>query len=368
MISNLDWVMINSIFFYILISYFIVNFKWNKVGCRFIISNKWYHLLLIGLICFCVLDRTTGDYFHYREIIDEYRKTSNPENNLEYPYQVIIQLISANYFFFRLIVWGIAICIYSRILKLLDLNNDLSLSIFALICLLPFSCVRLSLGLVIFYLGFLLFYKYRRISYIKAILGILCILFSALFHKSLFVLLIMFPFTLIKLNKGTLILLCLSFPISIFLIERYIFDLLFVDFDIAGMNYLYKDKIEMGLAMKLYNMFLFVGLAFSIGMLIWNYILLPKYVIPDYYKRLLCFLLFVLYLSSIFLFIDIGDATLSARFRDMLYPALTLLLSHYFMNFRMRKTYVIILLLSFFFVDTFYLLYAYYLKSLGLGV
>lgn len=362
------WVIIDIILYYLLLIFGARIFRIGNGYCRFITEYKWYNLLLGGILLFCLFDKTTGDYFHYQSIVREYLETTNPQNHLEYPYHIIIELTSANYFLFRLIVWGGALFIWNHILKILSLQNTLSLTIFILFFLFSFSCVRMSLGLVIFYLGFILFWKKFRTNIVVMFAGIMCMIVSSFFHKALFILLLLFPFTFIRLNKSLLIAMIVLFPFLLQFINTYVIELFFLDVKLDGLDYLSGEKVELGLAMKLYNLLLMMSLIIIIVMFIWNYVVKASCQLPLHFQRLLYMVIFLFYITLLTSCLNIGDNTLFARIRDMLYPPFVLLLSHYCANHKLRRFPLMFSFIAILLVDAFNLMYAYYLKTLGLGV
>lgn len=366
--SVLSWVVVDIVLFFFLLIFGIRIFKIGRGYCRFVVERKWYGLFLSGILIFCLFDKTSGDYFHYQSIIQEYLETKYPQNHLEYPYLIIIESTFANYFLFRLIVWGGALFIWNCILKLLSLQNTLSLTVFVLFMLIPFSCVRMSLGLVIFYLGFILFWKYLHTNIIYVLAGVFCLISSLFFHKALLLLFILFPITFIKINKYLLILMIIAFPFIVQFVNTYVLELFFLDIEVEGLSYLSGEKVELGVGMKLYNVFLMISLTISLALIIWDSSAKNVFHLPLYYQRLLYIIIYVYYIVLIVSCLNVGDNTLYARFRDMLYPPFVLIFSYYCMQNRLRKFALVFLFASIVLADAYYLMYAYYLKSLGLGV
>lgn len=159
-----------------------------------------------------------SDYFRYREfcvyadrIIEYYHK--------ERIYCYMALLVRQNYELYRLLIWGSALVLTYISVRLI--NGPVLYSLLFLFASFAdkFCYGRFSLATAFFFLGVVIVSKFYHRKKIYVASGIVLILLSILFHRSMIIGIITFPITLISINdKQKLILVSLlSVVASLFL-------------------------------------------------------------------------------------------------------------------------------------------------------
>lgn len=205
------------------------------------LSDIWW---LFFFIVFALTYTIGSDFFHYKEAIE----TGN-YLGLEDVYHYIIETTNQNYFLFRLIVFGSGIVLCNQIFGLYDLNKGNTL-LLLLICFgCSYSYARASLAFTIYFLGYSILSKSYN-SWFKCCIGLTILLSSYFFHRSMLLLILITPFGFLKVEKRTIILICLSFPFVVLFIESILANFsetIFVDNEIAG-KVSYYSSMENGLS------------------------------------------------------------------------------------------------------------------------
>ncbi|MCR5361757.1 MAG: EpsG family protein [Bacteroidales bacterium] len=159
--------------------------------------------MLLGFILYAVTQWIPGDWFHYQEWIS--RRSFSLEDQ-EAPYLFLRLFLNHNYLLFRIIVWGAAAILLSRVFKTMYLDIKSSLAVFFSMYAMIFSYGRVSLGMAVFFLGYSLLIHSKESNYkpIQFIGGIILMLLSTSFHRSMIVLVLLSAITLIPINKRTI--------------------------------------------------------------------------------------------------------------------------------------------------------------------
>lgn len=360
------WVLIDFLFFLILLYLNSSRFKYRKTGVRLDLRSKYRELILILILLFCIYNKTEGDYFHYKEILEEETSSSIHNSHLEIPYKFIISLIGNNYFLFRFIIWGASLFFISRIFSVLKINNNNSWFCFIVFSLIAFAYVRASMGITLFYLGYTICLYKKEI--ITKILGLSLLILSLLFHKSIiFLLAVGIIAPLIRFNRITIFFSLIAFPFIVRFLNGSILSIFFAFQDLKGIGYLTQESVGMGLAGNIRLVFIITGVVLSLYPF---YHLKKKGYIPilktDRIYFNFIYLLF--YGSFILMFFSFGMVEFVSRIREMAYIPLTILVSNNInkLMFIPRKVFlgILIVLLG----DFYYFAYMYYLKTLGLGI
>jgi hypothetical protein len=190
-------------------------------------KNSSFFVWLLFLI-FCLFSFWSGDWFHYREIVERIGANEidflsiRSDSNLEIPYYYIINVVGQWYILFRLIVWGGGLVIVYLTGKRLMLNREalgLSFSVFALVM---FCYARVSLAMAIGFWGLSFFAQpIKRKKYLSYVLGATIIFFAIQFHKSALFLLVVSILSLFPIRKNFLLFIVPSFIIGVFLFNEY---------------------------------------------------------------------------------------------------------------------------------------------------
>ena len=165
------------------------------------------------------------DYFGYRDIVARVRGNYIP--HMEPWYGYIAAFVDKNYILFRAIVWGgsIFLCYYTA--KMLNLPSGVFMVFLFVAFWMEFHYSRATAAMSVYFLGVsLLLNKEGGIKFIKNIIGVIIILISLQFHKSMA---LMIPLTIILLipsNKKILVGLLIQTPILIIVLRNSFVDLL----------------------------------------------------------------------------------------------------------------------------------------------
>ena len=183
-----------------------------------------YCLLLILVFLFVLTPAYANDFYGYMILVKTYE--SGLENfHLEKIYEYIIIFVKNNYLFFRVIVWGGALLIYIVLVDLYKLCPIKGLFFLFLLFIPIFAYARATLAMSCYYLGLSIFLL--KPKGIMKYCGLVILLFSYAFHKSMLLMITLVPFCFSPLTKKSLIL-YLSFAVLIGLgIDNYINEFLF---------------------------------------------------------------------------------------------------------------------------------------------
>ena len=212
-------------------------------GILFIIVKKAFHhpfrhnkldrnIIVLLILLFCLFPFFGGDYFHYREMYNEYNMGGFIP--LEGVYKWIIANLSFSYLSFRLIVWGSALLILFKAYRRVDVPFDLTIALFASMFMIWFSYARVSLAMAMILLGLTFIVKsYKKKHVLSVIMGICFILCSEAFHRSAIIGIIaaIGSLFLINTNKRHLMLIGLFFPLAIMLLNNLLNEFMTVELD-----------------------------------------------------------------------------------------------------------------------------------------
>lgn len=154
-------------------------------------SNGRLILVFCGILLFSLTSFIDGDFFHYYELMSEYKGHIVDEDNvgIEKVYQYLIYFIDGDYFLFRLAVWGAALIVTVLSARCFQLNVYHTLFVIFAGFIITFSYARATLAMSIFSLGAAIScvaseYKNRK-KYFQIALGLAIIASSMYFHRSM---------------------------------------------------------------------------------------------------------------------------------------------------------------------------------------
>lgn len=338
------------------------NLRYNKRSTNFVI--------IFGILLFCLFSFWGTDYFHYKEIFNNY-KQFNAQSNLE-PIYFIFCDIAPSYFFFRLLVWGIAVYLLNKTLHRLQITRSIFLYLFICFFLLRFSYARVSLAMVILFWGYSYLIKpIAKVPTMSRILGIILIMLSCFFHKSIVMAVVLFPFTFIKLTKFRIGILVILFPILAYIVDNYLFVYVLTSGYLkedsiemsAFLNYSQMDQAQRGIGAKLAFILELFPLYAIVLYLIYKQIV-HKQTLNNEYSRLLTYAFAILYCSSLFAFIKIGSDVFYYRYMYMMYIPLILYIASYLCKYGRTKILTIICAIAVL-AQLYQLLYSLYISTLA---
>lgn len=371
--SNQLWVIFDTILFFLLIIPFLNSIKWSQSAVRFQFSAYWVKILFGGCVIFCLYNKTEGDYFHYEEFINEINSVRVKDPVFEIPYMFLISIIGNNYFLFRLFVWGTALFLYNQTLELVNLKNNLSVSIFILFTLVAFAYGRVSLALSVFYFGAIYCYvNWEKCRYFKSIFGVAIVGFSLFFHKSMFVPVALFlVLCFFRLSRKKILLLICLLPIIVSLLSSLLSDILAIQSSFGEINrgiYYLNGNETLGLSMIISLLLSFFSMILLMVMMGKDFYSKQNLNIPIYIKKMYEMAFFLILISFVLLLVGSGNRYLYSRIREMSYIPFSVILSYYFISFNTKKWVLAVSLAAIFLQNVFYFAYAYYLKSIGTGI
>lgn len=172
-------------------------------------NNRLSSFIHVLVLIFCLTSYYDPDYYGYVRMV-------NGEAPIhEKIYEHIINATFHSNLLFRLVVWGGALFIYNKIIKLYKLSRFTSDYIFTIAFLLLFAYARASLAMVVYFLGIAYLTKQSRIKFLNIILGIALVFCAQFFHRSMLVLALMFPAIYLLKSRKLYVILLLCFPLAL---------------------------------------------------------------------------------------------------------------------------------------------------------
>ena len=231
-----------------------------------------------------------------------------------------------------MVVWGFALFFLYKLLKRLEINNNISLSIFVIWGLYLYAYPRVSLGLSLFFYGYsiLITIKDGENVFMKNFKGIFLILFSCLFHKSMLVLLLILPFSFITFTRRRIGLLLVSF-VFVAIIVHFFLGMITTNFgevDGAGMEYLSGDVASgSSLGYRISAIFHRAPIFIMILSFVYNYSIRGYYrYLSDVTQRFYSFSLCIVTLALVFNVIPLPSNVLYYRVLYMIFIPLVCLM------------------------------------------
>lgn len=362
--QDIYWVIIDILLFNCLAFIPFIYFKASGNNIKFRITNSHvkYQLYVVAIVLYCMIDRTGGDYFHYREIVEGIHSDNYWGTHLEYPYILLSKYIGFSYTLWRGIIWGLALLFYLKIINLLNFPKFLSIWIFVLVGLTDFSIVRSSLSLTMFIYGSVVIRKHSSLYF--RLKGISCIILSLLFHKSTIILIPYLIFIYIPINIYSIITCVVSLIGILYLINTYpiIFYMLFENSK-EVQDYLTLEETKIGFA-ELIQKFLFW---IPSGIIIYQ----------GFKKKLISgsnlssleykLVIYALLLIIIFALIPINTSAIIDRILWMLGIPISIICIDYIKRYGLKK-HTLCILVMYLLYNEYKLSHLLYLKNLGLAV
>lgn len=224
-----------------------------------IATPKWQiYTAVFCIFLFSMFSFWGSDWFHYQNDFIKIKNYANTRTNIEDVYVYIIKNICANYFVFRVIVWGTGLLLFHLTLNQLELYPQLAWFFFGTLFLPVYAYARVSLAIAIMIYGAVLINKpFKHHKVISIILGVILIICSVFFHKSAIIgfTILILSFFLRDPKQYTWLLYLLIFivfvTLSNFLIDIFLDAKIGDDVEIArkGQKYLNRgyDDLERGI-------------------------------------------------------------------------------------------------------------------------
>lgn len=246
-----EWIWYQMALFNLVILPFLVRIRFRKGErntLRF--STKPFSTKFLGLVVLvlCVFATYDGDWFSYWIGFRNVLKSMSYESQMEPFYLFLMQSLSFdNYLVFRVEVWGLAVLFYYLSFKRLGVNTPLMWTGFILTTLINFAYMRGVLGFGVALYGYTFLIRPRKKQVANSyLIGALILLASLIFHKSMYIVVIIAGLSLIPVKKWVIMSVPFLLPVVIMMFELFILPM--IGKESAGANYLTQDYEAFGFA------------------------------------------------------------------------------------------------------------------------
>ena len=201
--SNLGHIFLSFLFFNMLLCIFYSNYKRGKY---YIKKAEWIKYIVL-FILFGTLGGGEGDYYHYKEIIEQPYSLADIilYRGIETQYIYLSYLVGGNYNLWRFILFSIQFIGMGWFLYRAKLNTYPILLSFTSLCLVTSVYGRAFWGAIFFFMGVYLLIEKKNPFYLIVIA--LCYIS----HTSNLVLIALLPFAFIKIKKWHIVVILILF-------------------------------------------------------------------------------------------------------------------------------------------------------------
>ena len=186
-------------YFFMLWRYGKLYLTWDNNHKSSKFNNRCFILLFFA---FVITSWTNGDWFHYQSFVKEYSPLE--PTGLEDFYNFIIAKTHQNYLIFRCVVWGLATFFLYKFFKVSNVNPYMAMMFLFVIFIDYFDYSRSALGVSCYMLGLSMLVCDDDDKKRRRLLGLILILCSVFFHRSMAVMIFLTPFCLVPINKKTI--------------------------------------------------------------------------------------------------------------------------------------------------------------------
>ena len=232
--------------------FLIIYLYYRNAKCRpYRIPQNAHIVATLLILVFNIFSFWGTDWFH---LYDAYPSIQNGDRtHVEDVYVWMSQNIAANYYIFRIIVWGIALLLLYATFKRMSISLHLQLYMFVIFGLIWFSYARVSLAMAMMFYGASLLYRPYKAKGLSYIWGLGLIVASFFFHKSAIFGIGIIAIAMISavLKPKTLILIVILLPLIYSVVSRYIIQFIAMDIDLdsglsqsvtSAQSYLDRDE------------------------------------------------------------------------------------------------------------------------------
>lgn len=272
-------------------------------------------LLMFVFVLFSFWGKDWFGYLNEFEVLKYGGRT-----NIEEIYFWIAQNLCPTYIIFRLIIWGISLCVLLHMFKRLSIPTHLAIFFFSTISIIWFSYARVTAAMVLVYYGLTVLYKPYKSKLISILLGLSAIGCAFFFHKSaLFgILVALLTLFVTKFEKKTFLLILVCYPILVYFAKSVIGDFVMADMNseegvlaanmAAGQRYMDNDLHDRGWGIIIQNL-LERTPHFFLAFISFLFMRSKFYNdVPNDIKAFIRVQFFIVLLSSLFMF-DLGANT-----------------------------------------------------------
>lgn len=289
----------------VLVGYLLLRYIYKPAISNNIISNRQQKIGLFLIIIICLFAIQDTDYYHYKTALLAMSKGAIL--HFEDVYYSIGEMVSYNYLLFRLVVWGSAFTFFCWSVKRLNVTLLVALFFFVTMYLTKFSYARASLAMSIGLFGYTFLVKPISLKWISYLLGGSIVATSLLFHKSAIFMIPVYMLSLFKINKFTIGVALIMFPIGYYLISEYGIALLMGADDSdaianSAQSYLMDDVEKKGIAIIIQRILERVPYYIILYIIICSIINKTYALLPSYQRSVFNLVIYVIAFSSLFLF------------------------------------------------------------------
>lgn len=312
----------------------------------YVVTSSRRRNCVILCFLFCLFSFWGADWFGYKSEIELVKMYGSLHSNLETFYVRLIHLLPDSYLLFRTVIWGTALILFFKTIKILPLSLDLTLLFFCSAWLPLFSYARASLAMAIMFYGVAWYYSNRGIKgFIVKFLSVAIILSAIFFHKSAVFGILALLIAIFSKNIGRnwlFIYVCL-FPIMVYVIQSYMGEFMALDVDstaegleaytTAGQRYLSAKTTNHGIGTNL-QLFLEHVPFYILAYFCYRFMQSLKFkTVPDTIKIFIKTLFMIIMMASVFMF-DFGVNTDTIYVRLMRYSIIpgVIVLTYFYQN------------------------------------
>lgn len=342
-------VLLNIFLFLLLLYTFLPVYNGKNELNRKLSRTSDYIYAGVLIILYCTFGYADNDFYHYKDLYQ-----SIGQEHMEPIYWWIKNHITHNsYLSWRFIVWGLATILMLWTVKRLDLDIRTSICFISIFYLMTLSIMRGNLGLSIMFLGYSYLVKPTHARTVSYIWGTVLIAISYFFHSSMILSIAMLAVTPLKLNKKTVIISLVLFPVFVGIVTNFLTEVISggLAFNNDMMNtgetlqsYAERDmsvsNINGKIAKSITYLPIFVSMIYITYKVVFQKIQLPKHIH--------CFFVYwyaMTYFASLFYFQETSQ-WLYIRFMMMAYFPMTVVLTHYYSTCKTTRMMKLIMLLA----------------------
>ena len=292
------------------------------------VKEKPLYLLILGcFLLFLVSCFINADFFSYQNYVKEFNvNDSNYLGALDY----VLLIVGKRYILFRMVVWWGALFLVLKTNKRLGLDNYIVVYCLFAMFILTFCYARATLAMSIYYFGYSFLCKpIEKHKTISVVLGLAIIVSSFFFHKSMAVLIALTPIILFPLNKKTIFLSLILFPLLAGAVSSMFFSILdtqaIEDELIMGKMEGYSDRDysnELNLRGFILTWINYLSIYAIVFIELKQIVSSKKKIIPKEYVNLIKITVGVVFFATLLLFLDIPNTIFYYRILFMaLIPA-----------------------------------------------
>ena len=325
---------------------------YRRYSTRFLCNksslNKSLVFFSLLLIIF-VSSGSNSDWYHYQDMVWNYKFYDGAHNHGEPIYGYIIQFINKNYLLFRLIVWGGAFLIVIRTFKRFELNINTAIFFLIAVFLLKFNYARASLAMSCYFFALSFLIKPEKAGMILNLVVAALFFWAAYeFHHSLLPVILLTSAVYIPLDKPIV---AISLIITIPSFASYVFSHLnllsnFVNEESIQKlgGYIQQETEQANFFGQIRNVIQYGAFVLPLIIDILT-VFKHKKVVEISIQRLLRITIAITLFAIMFLFMNIQSTVFTYRYLFMTFIPLTIISVHLFQSGIMKKRLFCLILL-----------------------